>query len=131
MTIRPKNLLYFFSLITVLFSVTPAFSQGRTLVKRLRFAKGQSSATIRGSIQTTDYLDYRFNANEGQTMTVHLKTSKGKMRFQIGAVQGPGPYKGADMVMDWEGTLPVSGEQLIILYADSKSVNCTLEVTID
>ena len=130
MIISRKHSSYIFILITILFSIMPAFSQSRTLVKRIRFAKGQSSATVKGSMQTKDYLDYRFNAREGQTMTVHLKTSKGKMRFQIGAVQGPGPYNGANMVTDWEGTLPVSGEQLIILYVDSKSASYTLEVAI-
>jgi hypothetical protein len=102
----------------------------RVFVKQIRFAPGRTTAIRHGTMRRTDYVDYRVDANAGQLMIVHLTARHGKGRFQVGAVKGPGPYKAANMVNDWQGTLPITGRHLIILYADSRRLDYTLEITI-
>jgi hypothetical protein len=125
-----RRKLHITALVVILLSVVPAVSQRRTIVKRIRFAPGRTTAVVNGTMRQADYVDYRLNAKEGQTMTVHLTMRRGRARFQVGAVQGPGPYQGANMVTDWQGPLPITGDHLIILYADSKRADYTLEITI-
>jgi hypothetical protein len=112
------------------FLVPANASWKRVFVNRVRFAPGRTTAIRHGTMRRTDYVDYRVDANAGQLMIVHLTARHGKGRFQVGAVKGPGPYKDADMVSDWQATLPISGRHLIILYADSRRLDYTLEITI-
>ena len=117
------------ALITVFFVHGDA-SWKRVFMKQIRFAPGRTTAIRHGTMRQTDYVDYRLDAKAGQLMIVHLTVRHGKGRFQVGAVKGPGPYKAADMVNDWQGTLTISGRHLIILYADSRRLDYTLEITI-
>ena len=43
----------------------------------VHFAKGASSATLKGSIKGYKIIDYRLRARAGQTMDVKLETSTG------------------------------------------------------
>jgi hypothetical protein len=122
--------LFALALVAVLLFGTTALSKQRTVVKRIRFALGRTTSVVKGAMRAGDYVDYRLDAKEGQTMTVHLTARRGKGRFQVGAVSGPGPYQGANMVSDWQGKLLITGTHLIILYADSERLDYTLEVTI-
>jgi maltose-binding protein MalE len=122
--------LLFISALSILFVTTTALAQRKTTVKHIKFAKGQSSVVVKGSMNENDYVDYRFYAKKGQTATIRMTSSDRKAKFQVGAVQGEGPYENADMVADWKGELPANGTHLVIIYAYSKRISYTLKVTI-
>lgn len=50
---------------------------------RVKFAKGASSATIKGFIKGYKYIDYIVKAKSGQTMTVNLTSSNESCSFVI------------------------------------------------
>jgi hypothetical protein len=49
----------------------------------LKFAKGASSATVKGSLKGSQTIDYKLGAKAGQTMSVTLKTSNGANYFNV------------------------------------------------
>ena len=52
-------------------------------VRTVRFAKGESSATTKGSIKGDRTIDYKLRAKAGQTMSVSLKTTNGANYFNV------------------------------------------------
>jgi len=53
------------------------------VVKPVQFAKGKSSAVIRGRVVGRNYIDYPLRAGAGQRMTVSLKGSNGANYFNL------------------------------------------------
>ena len=51
--------------------------------KTIQFAKGASSATVKGSIQGRQTIDYKLRAKAGQTMTVNLKSGNPGLAFNV------------------------------------------------
>lgn len=93
----------------------PAAAQQKVPVA---FAKGASSATVKGSIKGDQYRDYMVNARAGQTMSVVLKPSNGYTYFNILA---PGETEVAFYTSDtggnsFRGSLAKSGVQTIRVY---------------
>ena len=50
---------------------------------RVKFAKGATSAALKGTINGYKYIDYIVAAKSGQTMTVNLKTSNPASGFYM------------------------------------------------
>ena len=50
---------------------------------QVRFAKGASSATIKGTVSGYKYIDYIVRAKSGQTMTVNLTSANAACNFAI------------------------------------------------
>jgi hypothetical protein len=48
---------------------------------RVRFAKGTTSATLKGVVKGYNYIDYIIGAKSGQTMSVNLKASNAACSF--------------------------------------------------
>jgi hypothetical protein len=74
-------------------------------------------ATIKGSIKGDETIDYRFDAQAGQTLKVVLKTTNGANNFNVlregnGAAIFIGNVDGAS----FEGKLPETGAYLIRVY---------------
>lgn len=85
----------------------------------LQFAKGASSATVKGSIAGRQTIDYKLRAKAGQTMTVSLKSGNPGLAFNV---LPPGSkdvaIEGAIGLQDWSGTLPADGEYTVRTYLD-------------
>lgn len=84
----------------------------------VHFAKGHSSATIKGSITGYEIIDYTLGARAGQTMSVSLKT---KHRANYFNVLPPGStdqalFTGSTSGNDWTGTLPTDGSYTVRVY---------------
>ena len=83
----------------------------------LQFAKGASSATVKGSIAGRQTIDYKLRAKAGQTMTVSLKSGNAGLAFNV---LPPGSkdvaIEGAIGLQDWSGTLPADGDYTIRVY---------------
>src|ERR1051325_4717096 len=73
--------------------------------ERVKFIKGTSSATVKGTVSGYGFKDYLVKASAGQTMSLKLKTNKSYNYFVVFP-----PEEGADPlvneVSEWEGKLP-------------------------
>ncbi len=84
----------------------------------LQFAKGASSATVKGSLKGDKIVDYKLRAKAGQTMSVALKTSNASNYFNV---LPPGSkdvaiFIGSTSGNEWTGPLPADGEYTIRVY---------------
>jgi hypothetical protein len=86
-------------------------------VKRISFAAGTSSATVKGSITGDKMVDYKIGAKAGQAMSVKLKTSNLSNYFNV---LPPGSETalavGSTSGNEWTGTLPVDGDYTVRVY---------------
>ncbi len=104
----------------------------------LQFAKGASSATVKGSIAGRQTIDYKLRARAGQTMSVTLKSGNPGLAFNV---LPPGSQdvaiEGAIAQQNWSGTLPADGEYTVRTYLDragarrGEKASYTLTVAID
>ena len=86
--------------------------------KPLQFAKGASSAAVKGSIKGGATIDYKLRAKAGQTMNVALKTSNAANYFNV---LPPGSkdvaiFIGSSEGNEWTGAVPSEGEYTIRVY---------------
>jgi hypothetical protein len=118
-------------------AAAPSFAQSDIVKRPVQFAKGKSSATLKGSITGDQTLDYTLRAAAGQTMTVKL-TGGSSVNFNV---LPPGSTGEALFVGSRDGnvsttTLPASGEYTIRIYqmghasSSGKRSNFTLDVAI-
>lgn len=61
----------------------PATAQSPIRTERVQFARGASSASIRGSIKGYDTVDYIVGARAGQSMSVSLQTNSTSAYFNV------------------------------------------------
>ena len=104
----------------------------------LQFAKGASSATVKGSVTGRQTIDYKLRAKAGQTMTVGLKSGNPGLAFNL---LPPGSkdvaIEGAIGLQDWSGALPADGEYTVRTYLNraaarrGEKASYTLTVAID
>ena len=104
----------------------------------LQFAKGASSATVKGSLKGDQTIDYKLRAKAGQTMNITLKTSNASNYFNV---LPPGSkdvaiFVGSTSGNEWTGPLPTDGEYTIRVYLmrnaarRNETANYTLAVAI-
>ena len=111
-------------------AVVVVAQKGTSLVTRIKFARGRTTAVEKGAVRRGISHDYLLKASAGQTMTVHL-AARGDVNFSIFS---PG-FKEmlADGAKDWSGELPRSGDYRINVLPDTtteRSIPFTLEVTV-
>jgi hypothetical protein len=86
--------------------------------RAVQFARGASSATVRGSLRGDAIIDYTLRARAGQTMSVALKTSNPSNYFNV---LPPGSrdvavFVGSTGGNEWTGALAADGEYRIRVY---------------
>lgn len=84
----------------------------------IQFAKGASSATVKGTIKGDQTVDYTVRARAGQTMSVKLVTTRGANYFNV---LPPGSddvaiFVGSSGGNEWSGALPADGEYKLRVY---------------
>lgn len=94
---------------------TPAEQSTRT--ERVKFAKGSTSAVVKGQVKGSGDVDYLVRAGAGQTITVSLKVSNRSNYFNVL------PPGSKDVAMyagqtgeDFKGVLPTDGGYTIRVY---------------
>ena len=92
--------------------------------KRLRFAPGKSSATVRDTIRLCTSHEYFLQARAGQKMTVRLVTGR-RTSFTIYTTN----MRLSDGAKNWSGELEETGEYQISIGTDA-TARYTLEVSI-
>lgn len=102
-------------MVTGLVLAVPAIAQQKTSVT---FAKGASSATLKGSIKGDKDHSYVVNARAGQTMTVDFKPTNASAYFNILAPGSAGEamFVGSTSGNRFSGPLTVTGPHTIQVY---------------
>jgi hypothetical protein len=127
------------SMACVLFCVASGvLAQGEIESRPVQFAKGASSATVKGSIQGRQTVDYKLRARAGQTMSVALKANNPGLAFNV-LPPGSNDVALPDAIsrQTWTGTLPADGEYSVRTYLERSSArrgeraSYTLTVGID
>lgn len=104
---------------TVLARETPTLlTQTNIRTQRVQFKPGTNSATVQGSIEGYQVIDYVINAKQGQSMNVSMSSNNGANYFNILA---PGEteaamFNGSTNGNQYEGILPKSGDYKIRVY---------------
>jgi len=103
---------------------------GKTV--RVKFARGRTTAVLKGAVVRATQDRYILGARAGQTMIVHITSREKNAVFTILAPNGTaleGTEEGVD-AMDWTGELPMSGDYSIWVSPTRGNATYTLEVTI-
>ena len=84
----------------------------------IQFAKGASSATVKGTIKGDQTVDYTVRARAGQTMSVKLETRNSANYFNV---LPPGSndvaiFVGSSDGNEWSGALPADGVYKLRVY---------------
>jgi len=113
-------------------TVAAFFAQG--VKQKIRFARGASSATMRGTVVRGDRDRYYLSAKKGQTMSVKITSEEDNAVFQIylpGEEKAlPGAEDGDD-TKDWSGELPSDAEYIIVVGGTRGNASYTLKVSIE
>lgn len=100
--------------------------------KRIRFAKGRHSATIKGNVLRGDQDTYLLGAKAMQTMSVRVTALESNAAFQIQAPDGS-YLSGAgetDDATNWSDKLPDDGDYKIIVGGTRGNASYRLTVSI-
>jgi len=117
-------------LLTLSFVTVVQAQRGTSIVRRITFPRGQTTATVQGSLRRGTSHDYLVRARRGQGTAVRIMC-QGEMGFQI--ITPSGQYL-SDFTVEWTGRLPESGDYRINVLPDpttNRSLRYTLEVIIE
>lgn len=101
---------------------------------QIRFARGQSSAVVRGRITRADRDQYLIRARAGQVMTVRLDAADARMGFDVYVTTGLEalPVTEADRLQrEWSGRLPEGDEYYINVLTPGAGGPYSFEVRIE
>jgi len=110
-------------------SIVVIGQHGTSVVSRISFARGRTTAVLSGTVRRGMSHDYLLKARGGQTMTVHL-AARGGVGFEVLAPNGD---LLSEFTKDWSGDLPSSGDYRINVLPDTtteRTISYTLEVTV-
>lgn len=124
-----------FALLAVLACPAAASIESRPV----QFAKGASSATLKGSIKGDQTIDYKLRARAGQTMSVSMQAKHTAAYFNVmpPGSKGEAIFVGSSGGNEWSGALPADGEYVVRVYlmrsaarrAEAASYTLTIGVT--
>jgi hypothetical protein len=102
------------------------------ITRRVRFARGRTTAILKGAVVQGTKDRYILGAGAGQTMIVHVSSRAKNAVFTIlgpDATALQGTDEGTDAT-DWTGELPLSGDYSIWVSPTRGNAIYTLEITI-
>jgi hypothetical protein len=100
--------------------------------QRVRFARGRTTAILKGAVVRGTQDRYILGAHAGQIMIVHMSSREKNAVLTILGPDGAaleGTDEGLDAT-DWTGELPLSGNYSIWVSPSRGNATYTLEVTI-
>ena len=117
-----------------------AHAQEGIVTQRVQFARGASSATLKGTLTGDETRDYLLGAQAGQTMRVQMATKKTFLSFNVLP-----PHSDEALVVgqnqadpqQWAGTLPTDGDyrlRVSLVRAEARrggkaTFVCTVSIT--
>ena len=119
-------------ILLVVFLICSALTAYAWKVQRVKFARGRTTAVLKGAVVRATNDRYILGARGGQTMIVHITSLEKNAVFRISGPDGgelPGAEDGSD-ASDWTGELPANGDYSIWVSPTRGNATYTLEVTI-
>ena len=114
----------------IVLNVTVLAQHGTSIVTRIQFARGRTTAVEKGAVHRGMSHDYLLKAASGQSMSVHLAAG-GDVCFDL---YSPGMSEQlASCSKDWSGDLPRTGDYRINVLPDTttdRNIAFTLELTV-
>jgi hypothetical protein len=120
--------------ITIILTVSFNAALAKGVTKRIRFARGSSSAVVEGAVIRGDMDRYILGARAGQEMTVSITSEEDNAVFHI---YRPGAKKGLEGAgedqdaTEWSGSLPVSGDYIIVVGGTRGNATYRLSVKVE
>jgi hypothetical protein len=101
--------------------------------ERIKFRKGEISATVSGGIARGESYDYLVGASKGQFMTVTIMSVEDNAVFYIIDNSTYQYLYGAteEGTTRWEGVLPSTGDYKIVVGSNRGGAEYTLQVVIE
>ena len=96
--------------------------------RRVQFRRGSSSTTLQGRVSIALPDTLIVGARAGQVMTVQLTSPRKSARFML--MTSRTTMSLADNTTSWTGTLPETGDYLILVEADDKGATYSMTITI-
>ncbi|MGH9903558.1 MAG: hypothetical protein ACRD68_17265 [Pyrinomonadaceae bacterium] len=126
----------FLTLSLVLVAAAPRMSAQAAGKQRIRFARGSTTATVKGVVRGDRGVVYVLGARKGQTLTAKISgsTPNNDVAFSIDTPAGKSLMgaEGDDYGNQWRGELPETGDYRIeIGTIESESSRYTLTVTVE
>jgi hypothetical protein len=113
-------------------ALSSTFAQG--VKQKVRFARGASSATIRGAVVRGDRDRYYVSAKRGQTMSVKITSTESNAVFQVYFAGQQESLEGAgedDDATEWSGELPADNDYVIVVGGTRGNATYTLKISIE
>ncbi len=113
------------------FAFSSVSAQG--IKRRVRFARGTSTITIREAVVRGDRDRYYVGAKAGQTMSVKITSTEKNAVFQIYFHGEEESLPGAgdeDDATNWSGQLPIDNEYVIVVGGTRGNATYALTITI-
>jgi hypothetical protein len=113
-----SRLLHWLAASALAVGFTCAVAASAIETRPIQFAKGASSATVKGTIKGDQIVDYTVRAQAGQTMSVKLDTRHGANYFNVlpPGSNDVGIFAGSTGGNEWSGVLPADGEYKLRVY---------------
>lgn len=106
-----------FLLLALATFAAPVVAQESVRTETMQFARGASSATIRGNIRGYDAVDYRIGARAGQTLTVSMRVDNKSAYFNVLPPRSPTAlFNGSISGNRYSGRLTESGDFRVRVY---------------
>jgi hypothetical protein len=127
-----KTFSVIFALAFWMLATTPVFAEGqREITKRVRFAKGRTSAVLKGAIVRGEVHNYILGAKADQMMIVHITSREKNAVFTVYfSGKQEAVADDATETTDWQGILPADNNYVIEVGSTRGNATYTLEVTI-
>ncbi len=127
MSLRKVKALLALLCLAFLCAQTPASFAQRDVTRRLRFARGSSTARVEDAVVRGTRNRYVLAARKGQTMTVRITSLEDNAVFDITAPRGK---QLATETTEWTGELPAAGNYVISVGGTRGNASYRLEVMI-
>jgi hypothetical protein len=111
-----------------LLSVVAPAQTGRT--KRVRFASGKSSITLKGAIVRGTADRYVVGARRGQMMSVKISSIERNANFTVYFAGEQESLVGSDEATEWTGKLSDDNDYVIVVGSRRGNAAYTLTITI-
>lgn len=107
----------FAAVLAAMLAISPVAFAGDIETQAVKFSRGSSSSTIKGSIKGYQTIDYTLRASAGQTMTVKLAAKNSANYFNVLPPDSETAlFVGSTSGNEWSGTLPGNGEYRVRVY---------------
>jgi len=108
--------------------VNPQTGESKPASRRVQFKRGASSTTLQGRVSIAMPDTLIVGARAGQVMTLQLTSASRSVRFMLMTARTTMSL--ADNTRSWTGTLPETGDYLILVDSDAKSATYSMTITI-